>query len=92
MKPKAPQPKPEDGITLAQRIVFAAQVAASAGKTEVAVALLMIIADHFDWGDGNEIELATDAERMARESPEGDRPQHKPGRKSRRDEQADDPF
>lgn len=50
-----PRPKPdENDITLAQRIVFKARIAAAAGSVEVAIALFEIIAEHFDWGSTDE--------------------------------------
>jgi hypothetical protein len=73
VKPKAPHAKEhESGLSLPQLIVFKALVAMDAGKTEVALALFAIIAEYFDWGDG-ENKLETNGARMARTSPDRDK-------------------
>ncbi len=69
-KPSA-KPKPDETeFTLAQRIIFKALVASDAGKTEVAIALFQIIAEHFDWGILYETKLEADGRRMAEARPE----------------------
>jgi hypothetical protein len=52
-------------MSLVERLIYNALVASEAGKTEVALALFRIVAEHFDWSNQREIELETNGKGMA---------------------------